>query len=329
MPESLELEINDLPPAETLTPEEKERIAGAGTSPRGMLTSPDDLLAFNQATFDQRTSAIDVWKTYGQVENFLHLYAKKITESCGPQFKMIKGPMKSFARAARKDLQTIKDIVRVTIVAPTQQELNTVKVQLEYWGHQPPWSLAKDKHVRAVEDDFHYSGLNYVLQTNQLRGIGRLPFPVSLEIQANVPWMIYGKEVREVFIGMLGGDESAKQEFEKIESWTQIRSGLGHALYEIWEKVGPGDKRKAEELSSRYYTYLRNRVPNGVNDPMYADLCESLEAFFGKFGHFAKHHISGAVSVTPRRPVPPRGPGLQHASPPFIGLTKKRWFGRS
>lgn len=232
--------------------------------------------------------------------------------------------MKSLKRAHRKlDEETpfhgMKDIVRVTIVVPQQQDLQTVARVLEDEGNRAPWFLSKSKEVHAVKDIFRYSGLNYGLSTRYLPGESRMENPVNLEIQANVPWMVYGKEIEEDFVAMLGGDDFARGEFTKIQGWTAIRSGLGHALYEIWEVASAVDKRKAEELSQRYYTYLRDRVPNGPGDrEMFSELCRELEEFFARYPAAPKHPVRGPVSLTPRGPVAPRGPGLQRASAPML-----------
>ena len=268
MPESLDLEINDLPPEETLTAEEKERIAGAGglygpgsfgqfvpTPLRHLFTDARDKAAFAKlptkpGSANQPTRAYvgAMFQLYAYAKPIAYEFAARIARSCGPEYRLLRGPMKSLRRADEKygkgtPYWEMKDIVRVTILAPNQDGMARVGPQIVGHALLCGWDVIKDQVVVPKPDGLGYSGLNYVIQTSKLPDIGVTPEPVKLEIQGNVPSIIYGKEIEEDFRAMLTGEDDpdgadfAEQMIRQMKSTHGIVGGLHHPLYEIFGKL--------------------------------------------------------------------------------------------
>jgi hypothetical protein len=317
MSESLELEINDLPPEETLTPEEKERMAGAGLH-EGFWAN------FNSGS-PTAGPAMLMYAQHMEAEAAFMELAEEIEQASG--CKLIRGQMKSVSRALDKVQRDyhgfwdeLKDILRVTFIAEDDLAYQRVADQVKSLGNRAPFRVIKEKVEDRRKHPRGYSGQNYVVEMKlgltapgQIGGARVVPGParpVRMEIQANVPTMIYAKEVKEDFIAMLGNDDYAGRKFHEIESWSHIVSGLSHALYEIWAVADARYQEEANALSERYHRYLRDRVPNGPNDFRFVQLCADLEDFFFRcsiFGLVPKHPVPAQVSVTPHRPVPPSG----------------------
>ncbi|QEH35239.1 hypothetical protein OJF2_37860 [Aquisphaera giovannonii] len=174
------------------------------------------------------------------------------------------GPIKKMARASKKvnspkadggydgDWYELKDVARMTIIAPWHSEVATVGSKVEgACGLGKQMKLLKRKVVKEDEDDCGYSGLNYVIQ---------MPNQRPVEIQVNVPELIYGKEGEDDAQNVLGFEL-----FNQLKCKFIIEGGHGHKLYEIYREA-PSSRigRAAAQVSIEYYGYLRRGFPNGL-----------------------------------------------------------------
>jgi hypothetical protein len=116
-----------------------------------------------------------------------------------------------------------------------------------------------------------------------------------MEIQANTPNIIYAKERKQVFIGMVGGDEAAEREFERLRAVYKIEGGMGHLLYEVSrdKQVAPTVREKAQSLSKKYYGHMRENSAS-VTDPRFTELCDELHDLLRQLKDIGNKHVHDA-----------------------------------
>ncbi len=196
----------------------------------------------------------------GTTNNLLRTLGMEIAKQCGCTTNF--GPIKSEARANEKvyaptaldgyggDWYGLKDLVRMTIIAPTLGQVEEVgRVIRDRCAARNRMGIAKDIVVNANADACGYSGLNFVIRLIN----GRFG-----EIQVNIPAMIYAKEAEDLSGKLLG-----KSQFSHIKGWSGVKGGYGHKLYEIYRVAKATDKgRMAAWVSKAYYAYLRLGIPN-------------------------------------------------------------------
>jgi hypothetical protein len=191
----------------------------------------------------------------GGTNDLLVALGEDIAQRCGSV--LCKGPIKTVESADRKlkkdyresvpegDWYEMKDLVRITIIAPNPGRLKQVAATIRSrCVASNGMGIVKDSEAFAMTDTCGYSGLNFVVRlTNGRPG----------EIQANVPEVMYGKMTTLRFLDVLG----IKRYYE-IRGRFRIDGGLGHGLYEIWRKAPASfNGRKAALTSRLYYNYLR------------------------------------------------------------------------
>lgn len=283
----------------------------------------------NQTPRDKVAIAIQ-FAEHAAGEAECHRFGQLIAYMCN--CKMIKGPMKTLVRADEKvgkdykgDWSKVKDLVRMTILAPTPNDLALVAEKIRVMGVMPPWCILKDEEPKADTDPCGYSGLNFVLQKNRQGSVGAKNQPpvapppdvqgisnaqwaktVRMEIQANVPEMIYGKECEEDFIKMLGA--IGQDQFDKMKAKLKIVGGLGHVFYEISKSndANVGTQETAKALSKRYYEYLRD--PKLYSAPKFIRLCHDLAPFVEVNNRFFRKHPVRAISLE-HAPAPVKAAG--------------------
>jgi hypothetical protein len=119
---------------------------------------------------------------------------------------------------------------------------------------------------------------------------------VRVEIQINVPDMIYGKQFEKDFLKMISPPHGERL-FSEIKKKTSIFAGLGHLFYEVArQKVLVAETQK---LSKRYYEYIRQPKPGS---PEFISLCQDIAAYINdnraKIKEIAgeKHHLPGELA---------------------------------
>ena len=180
---------------------------------------------------------------------------EEIATQCGSVLS--RGPIKTVESADRKlkkdyresvpegDWYEMKDLVRITIIAPNPGRLKQVAGMIRSrCVASNSMGIVKDSEAVAMTDTCGYSGLNFVVRlTNGRPG----------EIQANIPEVMYGKMTTLRFLNVLG----VKRHYE-MKGRFRIDGGMGHGLYEIWRKAPASlNGRKAALTSRLYYNYLR------------------------------------------------------------------------
>jgi hypothetical protein len=165
------------------------------------------------------------------------------------------GPLKNRHRASEKvvgeyggDWYDLKDVVRMTIIAPSVAELRGVQARIrKECVPQKGKGIIKDTEVFAQVHPCGYSGLIFVV---------RLPNGRPGEIQVNIPEIIYGKEKERVALPGLGAH------YHSIKCRFGIEGGRHHVLYEIYREAPAGAiGREAAQVSKLYLNYLRG-LPN-------------------------------------------------------------------
>ena len=150
------------------------------------------------------------------------------------------------------DWYDLKDVVRMTIVTPSDRIMRVVQAKIRALFRlgvgRPGLNLIKDIEVNAGSDPCGYSGVNCVVRLSNRR---------PAEIQVNIPVMIYGKEKEKDSKTILGW-----KQFYEIKCRFMIEGGFGHTLYEMYRVDKAGSVgMMAAYLSSRYYNFLRG-IPN-------------------------------------------------------------------
>lgn len=161
--------------------------------------------------------------------------------------RVAKAPLKGQERALEKvikdyggDASQIKDIARNTIIVGEKQYGQAVAI-LRDQG-------AKVKTITSAADPLGYSGTNVVIRTKA---------GIPAEIQVNTPGMIYAKESPANAVKILG-----EAKYAELRMKAGVEGGRGHALYEKYRKLAPGDPRAAEIAaeSRAYYDYIRKTL---------------------------------------------------------------------
>jgi hypothetical protein len=318
------------------------------TVKNGQEVQMSDQDIFDAATPNQRFAMLMMYGQHTGAEAECYAFAQQIADSCS--CRLIKGPMKTLVRANEKverdytgvdkdtgkvkgEWQDVKDLVRVTILAPALPQLANVRKQIEMMGSKPPWSIVKNKLISPPGDSCGYTGLNAVVekkrgapvgarsgqpiaprptvsspfgpQPSQIRDM-RWALTVRMEIQANIPCIIYGKQHEKDFKDMLGDIGPTK--FKEMQNMYNIVGGLGHDFYELSQKPPSDDIKKAVmALSKRYYEYLRNRF---LPREDFVRLCRDIGDFIERpevKPFFAKHPIlSVSHTPLPARPDAPK-----------------------
>lgn len=196
----------------------------------------------------------------------------------------VPGPMKTFERMLEKvmdykvkvvngkkergyegDYGKVKDEVRCTLVgddAATYAAACDVMRAVCHAGNG--LSFIKNNTRDPNLDPCGYSDTNIVV---------KLPNGQPGEVQINNRAVLYGKMAKQKFIYEVGVPE---REYAMLEAGYGIEGGLGHALYEIWQKNFAGTSQRAGELGKRYYGLLRAypRVDPGARAQLVRDLDE-------------------------------------------------------
>jgi len=158
------------------------------------------------------------------------------------------GPLKDMGRASEKigeecggDWYELKDVARMTIVAPDHAVALKVKTAIEKrCVASQSMGLAKNEFQSTRAG---YTGYNFVVRLQN----GRLG-----EIQVNVPNVLYCKMSEKSFRELIGYTT-----FLNIKGKYGVRGGIGHALYELIRTTkGSPEASNATSLSARYYGYL-------------------------------------------------------------------------
>jgi hypothetical protein len=242
-------------------------------------------------------------------------FTRELAKDCN--CKCAEGPIKSLESALRKgnlatnkggyggDLTKLKDLLRFTIIAPDLASIYRVRMAIAIRAPQRNWEAFKNNVVAPTLENAGNGGLNAALRRYQAGGAGQSE-PVCFEIQANTPRFLYGKESETGFNVMFA--DNTGQTREQMKSITKVAGGLGHVLYEIVRGEGaasPATREKANELSYRYYDYLRGAC--NAADPGYSTLCAELTAFVNSaevVPYFKGKTIPANVAVFPQVPPP-------------------------
>src|SRR5262245_5754766 len=161
------------------------------------------------------------------------------------------GPIKERGRGIEKvmgeyggEWHELKDVVRMTIIAPTMKELRDAQANIrELCTIQYKMSIIKDTEIFANVHPCGYSGLIIVV---------RLPNGRPGEIQVNIPEIIYGKEKEKIARPGLGS------KYFEIKGKFMLEGGYHHILYEIYRAAPFGAiGKEAAKVSKMYLDYLR------------------------------------------------------------------------
>ena len=196
----------------------------------------------------------------------------------------VPGPLKSYARVMEKVLDfaikeengkqergyegnygKVKDEVRLTLVG---DDMNTYAAACDVMrtvcNAGNGLSFIKNTTRDPALDPCGYSDTNMVV---------KLPNGQPGEVQVNNRAVLYGKMSKKDFCNNLGVPEN---DYAMLEASYGIEGGLGHALYEIWQKdKGPRGKLAAD-LAKRYYGTLRSfpRVDGAARTTLVGELSQ-------------------------------------------------------
>jgi hypothetical protein len=199
----------------------------------------------------------------------LRTLGKEIADKCGcvPVFAQNK---KREGRATEKvageyggDWYELKDVVRMTIVAPNMAQLRVLQREIRTrCVISKGLGLIKDVETHGGIDACGYSGLNFVVRLSNGR---------PGEIQANIPEVIYAKMKGSSFRRDLGWGLWIRIKFRYM-----LEGGLGHKLYDIYRKAPTTPAgQAAARISKMYYAYFRG-FPNFS---LRTQIVQELEAF--------------------------------------------------
>lgn len=210
-------------------------------------------------------------KEDGGTNDLLKRLGDEIAKTC--ECTVSYGPIKAEDSATRKlltdyskkgiyvpegDWYEMKDLVRLTIIAPDSGRLERVGAMIRSrCVASVGMGIVKDQQTFGHTDPCGYSGLNFVVRlTNGHMG----------EIQANIPAIMYGKMKPSEFKNVVGDEE-----YSKLKYRFRIDGNRGHGLYEVWRSSGCNSvrQRRVAMISKMYYNYLR-----GFPDPR---VCEELK----------------------------------------------------
>jgi len=190
----------------------------------------------------------------GESDRQLRELGSAIAEKCG--CKAIFGPLKGLERSQGKvqadyggDWYDLKDVVRMTIVAPNTPNLKAVQTEVrKRCVASEGLGLMKDIELLPAASPCGYSGLNFVVRLKNGR---------PAEIQANTAQVMYGQMKEDLFRQSIGLNE-----YSQVKGKYAIDGGLGHIFYELYRVSAASDNgKRAAELSRNYFDYLRG-FPN-------------------------------------------------------------------
>lgn len=185
------------------------------------------------------------------------------------------GPVKTKPRAEEKvkadyggDWYEIKDVVRMTIIAPDTAKLQKVAEAIrKACKPSEGRGLLKDFECKAEKSPCGYSGLNFV---------ALLPNGRPGEIQVNVPEIMFGQMVEKTFEEIVGSQVAAEMKKEY-----GIEGGLGHIFYELYRvKPDAPESKEAAAMSKEYFAFLRKANPKKTEQEA---MQAKLNAFKEKF----------------------------------------------
>lgn len=241
-----------------------------------------------------------LFKEAQQSDELLRSLGAKIANEFGCAIAY--GPIKGLDRASQKvnaptekegyggDWYQLKDVVRLTIVAPRLPQVKQVGDRVRatcVLGSG--MKILKDVETFPSIDPCGYSDLKFVI---------RLPNERPAEIQVNIPTMIYGKEDEKVSKVVLGAPT-----FNRLKCMFGVDGGYGHKLYEIYRSAPATNKGKfAAGVSFDYYGYLRGGFHNQT---LVQQLKKDLAAVFS-MGPPPLRSRSNAISGPSMGPPPLR-----------------------
>jgi hypothetical protein len=199
---------------------------------------------------------------------------------------VIYGPPKTKIRAKEKvdkdyggDWWQIKDVVRMTIVAPDEDTMKKVAKAMRKEICVPSLGrgLAKaeppeDKLDNLPESACGYTGCNFVALLENWR---------PGEIQLNIPGTMYGQMGTATFEAVVGKGQAAKyQEMYGVEG------GQGHIYYELFrphEKAAqkPQIAVDAQSVSQQYFRHLRKKAAEAKKAG--PEVQKAMDAFAKKY----------------------------------------------
>lgn len=215
-----------------------------------------------------------------ETNHHLMLLANQILKAPGCHgIKVLGGPIKDKGDTTRGatfkvnkdyggDWYELKDVVRMTLVARNETELQCARAAIEkICRASNGMGVIKNSTTTADKDPCGYSGLNLVV---------RLKNGYLGEIQVNFPEILYVKMSEASFRRNLGDNE-----YLRIKTLYGIEGGLGHLLYEVYRVAPLSDNGKyAALLSKDYYAFFR-----GAPQHMFAhSLRLRLTEFKQRFG---------------------------------------------
>jgi hypothetical protein len=231
-----------------------------------------------------KNQLFDDAKKEGGTNDLLVALGDEIAKAC--ECTVSYGPIKTVESAERKlkkdykeyvpegDWYEMKDLVRLTIIAPNPGRLEQVGAMIRSrCVAANRMGIVKDQQTFGHTDPCGYSGMNFVVRlTNGRTG----------EIQANIPEVMYGKMTTLRFLNVLG-----VAKYFELKSRFQIDGGMGHGLYEIWRRAAASvNGRRAGIISKLYYNYLRGSPNARVRQELKRELVPILRANWVLFDPF-------------------------------------------
>jgi hypothetical protein len=192
----------------------------------------------------------------------LRALGEEIKNGCKLKDKsIVHGPVKSYVRADEKvkldyggDWYQLKDVVRMTIVAPNADAMKAVNAYIRNEacvarnGRGLPKAEPSDGVLKKTACG--YTGYNFVALLENWR-FG--------EIQLNVPGVMYGQMSPDLFEKIVGDKEKAKKYQEKYK----VDGGLGHIYYELYRPNPAADiAKESAAISTKYFDHLRLDNPD-------------------------------------------------------------------
>ena len=149
-------------------------------------------------------------------------------------------------------LRELTDVVRMTVCVDKEAQLTNVFAELEKFldaSHQ--FDKIEGKFAKSDPTNSKncgYSGMNF-----------RIGFSNNniVELQANVPGILWGKESKKDFLNMFGTRAKALWTEQEAIYGGRLPCGMGHILYEMYDKEKNEWGQRARKVSISYYDYLR------------------------------------------------------------------------
>jgi nicotinamidase-related amidase len=259
-----------------------------------MPTFQDELLAKQKKMMDrvEYRSGVDRYGPgHKTIQEELVEEVKKIAAQI-PNAKVIQPPdVKSFERADKKvqgqyagEWKKIGDLNRCTLVVPAASKLGEAfrrtrdHFMVTRHGSRLQFLRGKEHQINDPLNPCGYSGSTVFIRTagsHEMKG----------EIQINYPPMMFAKQTKE-FVDTFGQGEAGKMRMR----YAPVPGGLGHQMYEEWQKQETTPTGLAHAAASmKYYDYFRSETRNAIQAE------QVLEAL-------RKLNLAG-VLIPPSRPV--------------------------